>query len=546
MEFDYIIVGGGSAGATLAARLTEDPSVSVCLLEAGGKGDHLLIRMPMGLAAMMGDKLKLNNWCFETEPQPGLNGRKGYQPRGKALGGSSAINAMVYIRGHRKDYDQWAELGCEGWSYDEVLPYFKKSEGNSRGADEFHGADGPLQVTDQLSPRPITKAFVEAAKNVQHRENADFNGPEQKGVGLYQSSIHHTGPKRGTRCSAAAAYLTPNLERPNLHVEINAHVEKVIIEEGRARGVVFRQGKDRRQARCRGEVILSAGAFQSPQTLMLSGVGPGAHLAEHGVEVKADRAQVGRNLQDHIDFVISYTTNTKDVVGIGLQGSMKVASEAMKWMRKGDGMLASPIAEGGAFLATTPETEDWPDIQLHFAVGMVEDHGRVIRAGYGVSCHVCVLRPESRGWVELNSPDPMAPPKIDPQFLTADSDLETLRRGAKIMRQIMAAPPIAQEIKQEMNMEGVETDAQLDEVLRNRADTVYHPVATCAMGPDEDAVVDTRLRVRGVAGLRVVDASIMPRLISGNTNAPSIMIAEKAADMIKEDAKQGVSAIAAE
>ncbi|MEL6977169.1 MAG: FAD-dependent oxidoreductase [Pseudomonadota bacterium] len=547
MEFDYVIVGGGSAGATLASRLSEDPNVSVCLLEAGGKGNHIFIRTPAALVAMLSSKL--SNWAFETTPQPGLNGRVGYQPRGKALGGSSAINAMLYIRGHRRDYEQWAALGCQGWSFDEVLPYFKRAEGNQRGADAFHGAQGPLEVSDQNAPRPITRDFIDAAKACQHRETDDFNGPEQNGVGYYQTTIFHRKDKRGERCSAAAAFLHPNLSRPNLHVETNAYADRVLIEDGRAVGVAYRKGKSKtaREVRARAEVILSAGAFQSPQLLMLSGVGPGEHLRQHGITVRSDRAMVGANLQDHPDFILGYKSRTTDLIGIGLTGAMRLSGAAITWLRNGGGMLSSPIAEAGAFLATTPEYEAWPDIQLHFGIGMIKDHGRAFTPGYGFSCHVCVLRPESRGTVTLRSPDPAAAPVIDPQFLVDDRDMETLLRGARMMRQIMTSPPLSNHITQEVDSDpSWETDAGFEQHIRNKADTVYHPVGTCAMGAEESAVVDPRLRLRGVRGLRVVDASIMPRLISGNTNAPSIMIGEKAADMIKEDAKAGVSALAAE
>lgn len=534
MNFDYVIVGGGSAGCTLAARLSEDANVSVCLLEAGGGGNSILVRMPMGVVSMLPGRPKINNWAFETVPQPGLNGRKGYQPRGKALGGSSAINAMLYLRGHHSDYDGWADLGCEGWAWDDVLPYFKRSENNAQGADEFHGDAGPLQVCDQQNPRPISHAFVEAATQMQHRKREDFNTGENEGVGLYQVTQFHGGSKNGERCSAAAGYLFPVMERPNLTVITHAYATRIVFEGKRAVGVAYVKGKQAKTVHAKREVILCGGAFNSPQLLQLSGVGRADDIVHHGVEMLHELPGVGQNLQDHLDFILSYKSKNTDSFGIGLAGTKQILKHILRWRKEGSGMGASPFAEGAAFLKTNPDLPR-PDIQLHFVISVLDDHARRLHAGYGFSCHVCVLHPHSVGEVFLRSADPMAPPGIDPRFLSDPRDLETLRKGARMTRDILQAPALARFRHKEMFMNGSETDAELEDHIRSRADTVYHPVGTCKMGVDDMAVVDPQLRVHGLQGLRVVDASVMPTLIGGNTNAPTIMIAEKAADMIKAD-----------
>lgn len=530
MQFDYVIVGGGSAGSVLASRLTENPSVSVCLLEAGGSGKSLLVRMPLMGAVMLPGYGKINNWAFHTEPQPGLNGRKGYQPRGRGLGGSSAINATIYIRGHRSDYDDWAALGCDGWGWSDVASWFRKAENNQRGADDLHGAGGPLQVRDLSAPHQISQDFIDAAGQLQHRSNADFNGPDQEGVGPYQVTHFHDGPHHGERCSAAAAYLHPVEERPNLTIITKAQATRVLMEGKRATGVEYRKGSVK-TVTARREVILCGGAFNSPQLLQLSGIGDGGHLKQHGIEVAHHLPGVGQNLQDHPDYIILHKSKTRDGVAISPLAGPKLVRDTWQWFRKGTGGAATNFAESGGFLKTDPSL-DRPDIQLHFVVAPVKNHLRSLVLGYGYSCHVCVLRPKSRGSVFLKSADPLAAPGIDPNFLAEQEDMDVLMRGVKMTRDILAAPPMAGHSRKELGTRDGMSDDELEQVIRNNADTVYHPVGTCKMGTDDMAVVDPQLRVRGVDGLRVVDASVMPTLIGGNTNAPTIMIAEKAAEMI--------------
>ena len=525
-KFDYIVVGGGSGGCVVASRLSEDPSVTVCLIEAGGEGKNKVIRMPAGVAAVL--PTPILNWNYKPNAQKELNGRGGYQPRGKALGGSSAINAMLYIRGHPTDYDEWRELGNEGWGWSDVLPYFKKSEGNTRGSDDLHGTHGPLGVTDLGSPHEITGAFIEAARENQIRINNDFNGPDQEGVGQYQVT-----QRGGERCSAAAAFIHPHMDRENLTVLTRTTAHKILIEGNRAIGVKISGKNGTEDLRAEKEIILAGGAFNSPHLLMLSGIGPAAHLQEHGLEVVYDSPEVGKNLQDHIDYVTAYKSARSDTFGVSLKGTVDIVKGIFDWSKRRSGKLTSTFAEAGGFVKSSPEIEK-PDLQYHFVVGIVDDHNRKLHLGHGFSCHVCVLRPKSRGRVSLNSADPTVKPSIDMGFFSESEDMDLMIKGFRSMRKILEAPALAPWRKKELYTADVNTDAELEEVIRNRADTVYHPVGTCRMGSDPTSVVDPQLRVRGVKGLRIADASIMPRIIGGNTNAPTIMIGEKCADMIKQ------------
>jgi choline dehydrogenase-like flavoprotein len=525
--FDIIVIGGGSAGSAVAGRLSESGKFSVCLIEAGGRNDTMWIKTP----GFMPFIPKRSNYRYDTVPQKGLNGRIGYQPRGKGLGGSSAINAMVYIRGHRYDYDQWAALGCTGWSYEDVLPYFKRSEGNERGGDDYHGSDGPLNVMDQHYPQKGSQAFIDAATELQLPHNKDFNGATQDGFGFYQVT-----QKGGERWSAARAYVEPAVKEGRLDVITGALTEKIIIENGRATGVIIQQGwRGKRTIKARAAVILSAGAFGSPQILQLSGIGPAEHLKTLGIDVVQDKPAVGADLQDHIDYVSSFdAAGSLDFIGDSLKGSWRMLGAMLEHRRKRTGIMTTPYAESGGFWKTDPALPA-PDIQYHFVPAMLEDHGRTKVHGHGFSCHACVLRPYSRGSVRLASADAKAAPAIDPGFLTDDRDMETLKAGVRLMHRILEAPALAAYAGKDRHATPLDDDAALEQLLRNRADTVYHPVGTCRMGPNMDDVVDNRLKYRGLDGLYIADASIMPRLVSGNTNAPSIMIGERAADFVKAD-----------
>src|SRR4030081_551945 len=508
--FDFVVVGGGSGGCAVAGRLSEDPKTSVAVLEAGGGGDNWVVSTPGALALMVPGKL--NNWAFDTVPQAGLQGRIGYQPRGRGLGGSSAINAMVYIRGHRSDYDHWASLGNTGWSYVDVLPYFKRSEDNSELGGEYHGKGGPLHVTGLQSDNPVRETYLQAAREAQFRIREDFNAEEQEGLGTYQVT-----QKNGERWSAARGYIHPFMAtRANLRVETHAHATRILFKGKRAVGVEYRQGKDTRQIRARREVILSSGAFQSPQLLMLSGVGDSAALAKHGIATTHHLPGVGQNLQDHPDFVFGFTSDAPYFAGLSLSGIARIFKGIAQYRRERRGPMTSNVAECGGFLKTRADP-DVPDIQLHFFMALVNDHGRKPRWGTGFSCHVCLLRPKSRGSVSLHSADPIQAPAIDPNFLGEADDLESMVAGYKTTRRLMETPALRALQKKDMFTTGIETDDDIRALLRARVDTVYHPVGTARMGTDPLAVVDPTLRVHGLEVLRIVDASVMPGLIGGNT-----------------------------
>lgn len=525
METDYIIVGGGSGGCAVAGRLSEHPQHHVTVLEAGNQGDSLLVQTPIGAAVMLPGKI--NNWSFQTVPQAGLNGRRGYQPRGKTLGGSSAINAMAYIRGHRTDYDHWASLGNTGWGFDDVLPYFKRSENNASFGEPFHGQAGPIHVGELQSDNPFQALYLEAARQAGFKINHDFNGEDQEGIGIYQVTQHN-----GERWSAARGYLHPHIgKRHNLQVETGCHVTRILFEGKRAVGVEYLQQGQKHSLRARREVILAAGALQTPQLLMLSGVGDGAALQSLSISVVHHLPGVGKNLQDHPDFVFKYRSKSTDLLGFSLTGAAILMQHGWKYRQQRRGMFSSNGAEGGGFLKTDPSLER-PNIQLHFVIGMIDDHMRKLHLGHGYSCHVCLLRPKSVGELILASSDPLAAPLINPRFFEHPDDVEEMVSAFKLTRKLLDAPALANVRTSDFLTANVHTDDEIRAVLRANTDTVYHPVGTCKMGIDAMAVVDPNLRVIGLQGLRVVDASIMPTLIGGNTNAPTMMIGEKAADLI--------------
>ena len=529
--YDYIIIGAGSAGCVLANRLSEDPDVKVLLLEAGPRDWHPFIHMPAGLAKLVGHKGV--NWNYDTAPEPQLNNRTLWWPRGKVLGGSSSINAMCYIRGVAADYDDWAAHGASGWDWNTVLPYFKRSEGNSRGGDALHGGDGPLGVSDLRYVNPLSHAFIEAGQQAGFAHNSDFNGPQQQGVGLYQVT-----QKNGARCSSAVAYLAPVRKRPNLTIHTGALVSRVTFDGisptgRRANGVMYSAfGKALQQQAAR-EVILCGGAINSPQLLLLSGIGPAAELRRHRIDVVADSANVGQNLQDHLD-ICTLQHSTQRVTYDRL-GDLKIAFDY--YLRDHSGPGSSNIAEAGGFVRSRLAPDDRADIQLHFVPAMLNDHGRHRLKGDGYTLHACFLHPRSRGRVSLVSNRASDKARIEANYLSDAEgfDLKMMVECAQLSRELFAqkaldpyrgAPifPTANDL----------SDAELIEFIRAKAETVYHPVGTCRMGSDEAAVVDPQLRVRGVEGLRVVDASVMPSLPTGNTNAPTIMIAERAADLIRQ------------
>ena len=531
-QYDYIVVGAGSAGCVLASRLSEDPTTRVLLLEAGPADRSIWIHLPIGYGKTMWDARY--NWCFHTDPEPNMNGRRLYWPRGKTLGGSSAINGLIYIRGQRQDYDQWRALGNIGWGYDDVLPYFIRSERNERGAGPFHGGDGPQRVSNIAHRHVLIDAFIDGAASLGVPRNDDFNGATQQGAGYFQLTTW-----KGWRSSAATAYLKPARRRPNLRIETGAYATGLVLEGRRATGVSYRQDGRDVDARCTREVLLSAGAIQSPQLLQLSGIGSPVLLAQHGIAVAHDLPGVGENLQDHLQIRLIYectqAITTNDELR-SLAGRIKIG---LQWLIARRGPLAVGINQGGCFMRALPTESARPDIQFHVATLSADVAGGAVHPFSGFTLSICQLRPASRGRIAITSRDPTQPPSMQPRYLTEEVDQRTTVAGMRAARAIAQSHPMQRFVRREVNPgPDAVTDDALLEFARNHGATIFHPSGTCKMGSDPLAVVDARLRVHGIGGLRVVDCSIMPVLISGNTNAPVIMIAEKAVDMIREDAQR--------
>ncbi|HMT44601.1 MAG TPA: choline dehydrogenase [Chakrabartia sp.] len=530
--FDYIIIGGGSAGSVLAARLSEDADVSVLLLEAGTPNTSVLVRMPLGAGQLIKAKSKFN-WGFWSEPEPYMNNRRMWHPRGRGLGGSSAINGMIYIRGHARDYDQWRQMGLDGWSYAETLPYFKRAENFQDGANAYHGGDGPLVVSwGERANHPLYAAVAKAGAQAGYKTTSDFNGPDQEGFGRYQQTI-----RDGERWSAARAYLTPIAgQRPNLTIITSARTHRIVVENGRATGVDYSMGpgKPVLTATANREVLLCAGAFQSPQILQLSGIGDPEALAARGIKAVHPRKGVGQNLQDHLDVTLNWRC-TKPISLFSEVGGWRSLKMGLQYMLTGKGPGRQNGLEAGAFLKSRPDL-DRPDLQLHFVLAIMQDHGKVKLTEDGFTMHVCQLRPESRGTVSLASTNPYDDPAILTNFLSTAEDLRSVRVGLRMAREVIGQAAF-DEFRGEEIAPGpqVQSDDEIDAYIRAHGETIYHPVGTCRMGAATDpmAVVDSQLKVIGLEGLRVVDASVMPTLIGGNTNAPTIMIAEKISDGIR-------------
>jgi choline dehydrogenase len=529
-HYDYIIIGAGSAGCVLANRLTEDPKCKVLLLEAGGKDSSVLIHMPAGVGELIKAK-GAHNWGFWTEPEPNLNNRRLWWPRGKGWGGSSSINGMIYIRGHARDYDQWRQMGLSGWSYADVLPYFRRSETLEDGADQYHGDSGHLYVSKGKSPNPIFSSVIAAGKQAGFKTTDDFNGFQQEGFGPYHLTI-----KDGRRWSAAAGYLREALDRDNLTCITHARTTKLIIEDGVCKGVEFAKNakSKRRIVWADKEVLLAAGAVQSPQILQLSGVGDPADLKLHGIPVVHALKGVGANLQDHLDVILGWeTTGVKTAYSYN-KGLARLVT-GLNYLLFKRGIGRTNMLEAGAFIRSRPDL-DRPDLQIHAVMAIMQDHAKVVVEKDGFSLHVCQLRPESKGRVGLLNADPFADPAIYANYLSSEEDKRAMREGVKIARKVAAQDAFAKfQPKEYGDSAKAQTDEEIDAWIKQNAETIYHPVGTCKMGAETDpmAVVDAELKVIGLKGLRVIDASVMPTLVSGNTNAPTIMIAERASDLIR-------------
>ena len=533
--FDYVVIGAGSAGCVLANRLTADGTTTVALLEAGGRDWNPWIHVPVGYFRTIHNPA--TDWCYVTEPDPGLNGRALKWPRGRVLGGSSSINGLLYVRGQRQDYDRWAhELGCEGWSYADVLPYFRRAERNERNAtgdDEFHGAGGPLSVSDMRFRRPICDDFIKGVAELGTPESDDINGREQEGVGYFQLTA-----RKGRRCSSAVAYLKDARARPNLTILTHAMVRRIEFDGRRARGVRIALKGVERTVRAGREVILSAGAIGSPQILQLSGIGPGALLAEHGIDVVADAPQVGENLQDHLQIRAVYKTRRPVTLNDELSNPWRKLRAGLEYTARRTGPLSMAASQVYAFCKTRLSNER-PDIQYHFQPLSADSPGEGLHKFSAITASVCQLRPESRGHIRIRSHSPDDHPMIVPNYLSTDLDCRTAIESVRFTRRIMQTEAMRGHVKEALLPDPAATsDEELLDQARNIANTIYHPTSTCRMGSDAASVVDPRLRVRGVTGLRVVDASIMPEIVSGNTNAPTIMIGERAADLILEEGRR--------
>jgi choline dehydrogenase len=530
LDFDYIIVGAGSAGCVLANRLTADGKSSVLLLEAGPRDTNPWIHIPLGYGRLF--KEKAVNWMYQTEPEPGLNGRNIFQPRGKVLGGSSSINGLLYVRGQHEDYDRWRQHGNLGWGYDDVLPYFKKAEDQTRGGDDFHGTGGPLPVSDWRHDDPLSTAFVDAAVQVGIPRNPDFNGATQEGAGFFQTTT-----RGGRRASVAVAYLRPAKARHNLRVETSALAEKILFERRRAVALTYRVAGIPRKARARKEILVCGGAYNSPQLLQLSGVGPAELLRQHGIEIVLDAPGVGHDLQDHMQVRVVMRCSQAITLNDIVNNPFRKVMTGLRYAAFRTGPLTIAAGTSGAFLRTDPRLVT-PDVQIHFLPFSTDKMGEKLHPFSGFTASVCQLRPESRGSLRIKSADPAAPPEIRINYLASEVDRTTNVEALKILRKILHAPALKPYVVEEVDPgDKVTSDEALLAYCRARGTTIYHPTSTCRMGNDPIAVVDQRLRVRGIEGLRVIDASVMPDLVSGNTNAPVIMIAEKASDMILQDAR---------